>query len=77
MNHAVSDYVRGKMMSGNWRKDVDVYSQSCSPEMDKTEATMFVFRPGSMRKVSAVKELNRLRAHILRLERGVDDEGTI
>lgn len=49
-------------MSENYRKDVDVYSENCMPEQDK--ATKQVYRPNSMRRVSAVKELNRLKAQL-------------
>jgi len=51
----------------NYRKNVDVYSEHCMPEQDKN--TTKVFRPNSMRQVSAVKELNRLTAYIKELEK--------
>lgn len=53
-------------MSENYRKDVDVYSEHCMPEMDGK--TKKVYRPNSMRQVSAVKELNRLHAKIVELK---------
>ena len=46
-------------MSDNYRKTVDVYSQWCDPRM-KPDKSHTVYRPFSMRKVSATKELNRL-----------------
>ena len=49
-------------MSKNYRKNVDVYSQNYMPERDR--ATWKVYRPNSMRRVSAVKELNRLKAQL-------------
>jgi len=50
------------MMSNNYRKDIDVYSQQCMPEQDG--AGWKVYRPNSMRRVSAVKELNRLKTQL-------------
>lgn len=58
-------------MSENYRKDVDVYSEHCMPEMDGN--TKKVYRPNSMRQVSAVKELNRLHAKIEKLEQIAQD----
>ena len=54
-------------MSENYRKTVPIYSQFCMPKQtpDKTHT---VYRPFSLRKVSATKELNRLADTIKTLE---------
>ena len=55
-------------MSENYRKDVPTYNKYCDPRMDTKSSTFHVYRPHSMRKVNACFELNRLQAHIKKLE---------
>jgi hypothetical protein len=54
-------------MGENYRKNVDKYTQWCDPKRKGPKQR--VYRPHSMRMVDACAELNRLQAHIDRLER--------
>jgi hypothetical protein len=58
-------------MSENWRKDINEYTVMCSPGRGRDKPGQLVFRPNSMRRVSATKELNRLTAEIRELKTSV------
>lgn len=58
-------------MSENWRKDIGQYTVMCSPRPRMDKPGQKVFRPHSMRRVSATLELNRLLARIEKLRTGL------
>jgi len=58
-------------MGENYRKNTSEYSQWCDPKK-KPDKSHTVYRPFSMRKVSATKELNRLNQQIIELEAQVE-----
>jgi hypothetical protein len=66
-NHIISSTQWRSQVSENYRKNVDVYTQIVC--QNGTKAAWKVYRPNSMRRVSAVKELNRLKAQLARSDR--------
>ena len=59
-------------MSENYRKDVAEYTDKCMP--NQKGPSQRVYRPHSMRQVSACKELNRLKDKLTAITEQIESE---